>query len=486
MKTFARLGKILTLSFFSVFLFSELSAQVTIGMGEAPAKAGLLQIKDQAPDQANVTSQRGGLILPRVSLVNLQTLEPFVSLSDADYEAEKTLNVGLIVYNMTRSGNIIPGLYFWDGSSWNILKATNTPSSSGNPQIIDIGGKILMPETDTPTSVTNPTGLTLSNSYIVPAGKTIIFPVMKAYAAWVQLLNLSEIDLAGSVTTELLWQDANNLISSVSLSDGDKGSASQIKVVTNDSNIEGNAVIVVKINNVIRWSWHIWVTSYDPSLAANQRTYNSKTLMDRNLGATNTLSGNIGSFGLFYQWGRKDPFIGSGAIASNVEHVLYSITGTTVNITKTPVAQSSNLATAVKNPLTYYYAGGGNTDWYSNAGGSNKNDNLWNNTDGTKTVYDPCPKGWRVPGGTTSVWSNLSPGTMGAGTGMTWSAGFFPAAGCRSEDSGALISVGSMGYVWTAIPIYWSNVVTFRFADNSTGNEPKNRSLGSSVRCVAE
>ena len=36
-------------------------------------------------------------------------------------------------------------------------------------------------------------------------------------------------------------------------------------------------------------------------------------MMDRNLGATSATPGNVGSLGLLYQWGRKDPFLGSSS-----------------------------------------------------------------------------------------------------------------------------------------------------------------------------
>lgn len=40
------------------------------------------------------------------------------------------------------------------------------------------------------------------------------------------------------------------------------------------------------------------------------------TMMDRNLGATSATPDEPGSFGLMYQWGRKDPFCGVAELAS--------------------------------------------------------------------------------------------------------------------------------------------------------------------------
>lgn len=486
MKTFSNAERMLALVFFSVFFFIDLSAQVTIGMAEAPAKAGLLQIKDQVPDNENITSRRGGLILPRVSLVNLSTLEPFISPSDPNYMVEKSLHVGLMVYNMTRSGSLIPGLYFWDGNEWSILKATYSPIASGNPQRSDAGGKILYPETEVPTSITDTEGLKLSNSYIVPPGKEVVFPVMKAYSVWVQLLSLSEIELGGSLSVELLWQDTNALISSVSLRSGDQSSASEIRVVTNSSELEGNAVVALKINNVIRWSWHIWVTNYNPNNTTNQRTYNSRTFMDRNMGSTDANEGDLGSLGLLYQWGRKDPFVGASSILANNERTLYTLSGSSIKITKTSTPTSSNLSAAVVNPLTFYYNANSNKDWYS-SDGTRKNDNLWNSTSGSKTAFDPCPHGWRVPSGGVSVWSGLGNTTFDEGKGANWAtAGFYPAAGYRSSTNGNLTAVGTEGYVWTA-STYYNDVYRLYFKSHYTQTDQTNeRARALSVRCVLE
>lgn len=491
MKTFAKIERGITLSFFSIFLFAELSAQITIGMGEAPARAGLLQIKDQEPDLANVTSTKGGLILPRVSLVNLQTLEPFVSTSDANYEAERGLHVGLIVYNMTNSGSIIPGLYFWDGNEWNILKATDKPTTSGNPQSgagSGDQGRTVVPETEVPTNTTSSAGLKLANTYVVNTNKVLVFPVIKAYSVWVQLLNLNEVDLAGSVTTELLWQDTKNLITSVSLNTGDRGSLSEIKVETNNAGLEGNAVVVVKINNIIRWSWYIWVTSYDPNSTANQKTYNSTTFMDRNLGATDASYGNIGALGLLFQWGRKDPFPGSAITspAAGTERPLYNITNDRVNFNKVATSGNNNLATSVRNPFTFYLS---SSDWYS-TNSSSKNDNLWNNTNGTKATFDPCPKGWRTPAfstGETSVWKDLGAKIFDEGKGADWgTAGYYPAAGYREPSSGNLKEVGVQGYVWAGTPRYGNGFRLYFETYHTATLYDSVRATGASVRCVKE
>ena len=76
----------------------------------------------------------------------------------------------------------------------------------------------------------------------------------------------------------------------------------------------GNAVIAVKNDmDAIMWSWHIWV----PETPISEDLYglSRRKSMSRNLGALVDASVNGTSpkaAGLFYQWGRKDPFVGVG------------------------------------------------------------------------------------------------------------------------------------------------------------------------------
>ncbi len=141
------------------------------------------------------------------------------------------------------------------------------------------------------------------------------------------------------MTVELLWADqtpaygSSGLISDVSL----KGVGKDTKIVVKSGSTgkEGNAVVVVrspKYNNNIIWSWHIWVTNYDrdtdTDLAANTfyDSINNKyyTFMDRELGAISNQPGTADAYGLFYQWGRKDPFPGADVPEGNS---LYRKTG---------------------------------------------------------------------------------------------------------------------------------------------------------------
>jgi len=117
-------------------LTNYVQAQVTIGSGIPPVKAALLDIKTQQADADNITSNAGGLGLPRVQLVNKYTLEPFIKATDPEWdtgaqEATKKGHAGLMVYNLktdSSSGtdqNFSEGIYVWNGTQWNFINESS-------------------------------------------------------------------------------------------------------------------------------------------------------------------------------------------------------------------------------------------------------------------------------------------------------------------------------------------------------------------------
>lgn len=170
------------------------------------------------------------------------------------------------------------------------------------------------------------------NSYLFDPSQNnegVYIPVKKAYAMWQQdkILGTSGIP-AGQMTADVLWEDNPGLIKSgagYALEITGAGENAKIKVPVNKTK-EGNAVVALKINGEIFWSWHIWVTDtpeYGSSYKSFQgvsRQRNNGTVelipdsdwrwMDRNLGAVGssiTATEWNKNGGLLYQWGRKDP-----------------------------------------------------------------------------------------------------------------------------------------------------------------------------------
>ena len=264
---------------------------------------------------------------------------------------------------------------------------------------------------------------------------------------------------------------------------------------TADTYKEGNAVIAAKdASGTILWSWHIWLTDQPQG----QVYYNNAgTMMDRNLGATSATPGDVGALGLLYQWGRKDPFLGSSSISSN------TLAKSTIAWPSDVFSDSSTgtIAYATANPTTFIKSNSSNYDWYY-TGSSSTDNTRWTTSESTKSIYDPCPAGWRVPdGGSDGVWSK-SIGSSSSfdytydntNEGMNFSGKFgadqtiwYPASGYRNYNDGSLYSVGIGGNDWSASPYDYSAYdLGFNFIGNVYPSLGSNRANGQFVRCLQE
>ena len=262
---------------------------------------------------------------------------------------------------------------------------------------------------------------------------------------------------------------------------------------TADTFKEGNAVIAAKdASGNILWSWHIWFTDQPQG----QVYYNDAgTMMDRNLGAISATPGDVGALGLLYQWGRKDPFLGSSSISSS------RVAKSTITWPSAVESNSSygTIAFATANPTTFIKDNDSNYDWYY-TGDSSTDNTRWTTSETTKSIYDPCPSGWRVPdGGANGVWSKALSSTASysydsANEGYDFSEVFgssspiwYPASGYRYDNDGSLGNVGDYGYYWSASPNnYCAYYLNFNYFGRVYPSNNYNRARGQSVRCLQE
>lgn len=307
---------------------------------------------------------------------------------------------------------------------------------------------------------------------------------------------------------EVLWEtfgtsvspEPGELVSAVSFRDG------YIVFQCHKIFYEGNAVVAAKdaAGNIL-WSWHLWFTD----LPQSQTYYNNAGIvMDRNLGATSATPGEVGAIGLLYQWGRKDPFLGSSSI---------STASKAASTLEWPSAVRSNseygtIDYATAHPTTFISGNFSNYDWYYT--GSESTDNTrWTTSDKAKSIYDPCPAGWRVPdGGKNGIWSkavgatsfnwefddsNLGMDFLGKlGTLSIW----YPASG--HMNGGALEGVGQHGLYWSSNnpsgqyeyeansfvfgPVLKFGIVYYDINDGQPTSASFDRDYGFSVRCSRE
>ena len=244
----------------------------------------------------------------------------------------------------------------------------------------------------------------------------------------------------------------------------------------------GNAVIAARNDmGTIIWSWHIWA----PETTIEEGLYGASRYptMDRNLGALVAADANGASSkaaGLLYQWGRKDPFVGVGDFAAKTP-------ATVAGQAMTKAGGALSTAKSIKNPTAFADAEGSwNELSYLE---------LW---ESSKTIYDPCPPGYRVPYRSRNALFTYSPSNFEnwkfnadlymftAGEPVaTW-----PLSGWISPN-GTYDYIGTGAGVWSAkISSTVTNGYAFRVYKNSEGNisyssSSRAKSYGFAVRCIA-
>lgn len=173
-------------------------------------------------------------------------------------------------------------------------------------------------------------------------------------------------------TAEILWQDYTTIVTDVNLTP-------EGRVTFAATGSEGNALISVKdTSGTILWSWHIWSTD-EPVDHKYINHYGQKiTVQDRNLGAISAVRGTGDqwreSVGLLYQWGRKDPF--------------------SVHVSHTRNDDDLTLNHSIQNPTVWKEKYLSTNNGWTYTWMDPMVTKAWNDT--TKTIYDPCPSGYKV------------------------------------------------------------------------------------------
>jgi hypothetical protein len=319
----------------------------------------------------------------------------------------------------------------------------------------------------------------------------------------------------------VLWSDlAEEVMSGITVTPSgtykDKPKKDYFTVEIPAGTPNGNFVVAVKdVSGSILWSWHLWVTDYDPDTwlatkpsVAAKKSYDvtggkvdsyggtmwesesgalyGKVMMDRNLGAleastpTCTPASETSLGQLYYQFGRKDPFPAS---LDGTSTLMLDGTGQF----PVPAAGQVTIATSVNNPTTFYTSSG---DWTSDA---QEPTYLWNDpsvsiTSSTKSIYDPCPAGWRVP--LNGAWNDFSTATtfwQDSPAGRKYNTTvFYATAGSRLNNSGdqSLIYVGVGGDYWSATPLSSANGRSLGFNKKDVSPQYNySRANGFAVRC---
>lgn len=159
----------------------------------------------------------------------------------------------------------------------------------------------------------------------------------------------------------------------------------------------GNALVAIcNSADKVLWSYHVWV-SEAADINWTNATAGDFVMMDRNLGAVALKFKDQNSYGYFYQWGRKDPFPRPVPLDRPTSASKYK--NPDVELTKTAAAteETGTVGYAIANPdtrlldaATWMKAGTMPEGIWGNPTGNNESGK------GVKTIYDPCPEGYRV------------------------------------------------------------------------------------------
>lgn len=218
---------------------------------------------------------------------------------------------------------------------------------------------------------------------------------------------LSAPDKMAPDSAALLWETSKGMITDVKLKDGD--------ISFKAAGLNGNALIAAYSGNKIIWSWHIWFPEDKVTTAPTKTGY---YVMNMNLGAMTASFGStpdVKPYGLLYQWGRKDPFPAAPTLTGDTQTVgapIYGPDGKEVTISYSlwSSVDKNTVDYSIENPtkcLSNYAQYNTCHDWLK---ASDSNDALWGNpkggekdsdnnyvNKGSKSFYDPCPVGYRVP-----------------------------------------------------------------------------------------
>ena len=280
-------------------------------------------------------------------------------------------------------------------------------------------------------------------------------------------LNITPQRLSGAYA-RLVWEtgtQANSVISSL----GYDGSRIRFRTGTQ----QGNALIgLFNAGGECVWSWHIWVANYDPE-SSSQKYSSGDIFMDRNLGAVGTDYTKVTACGLYYQWGRKDPFPYPASFTNNARPASFiyhdSYAYGTIRPEDYDAREVMSVEWATQHPTTFIHKADYEVDepeedvldWLFRS-----HHNLWGNTTEQgydvskvcrKTIYDPCPPGWRVPDACDFEGIAMSqtqlPYCVNIVYGGTKTA-CYPAGGTFDGDSYS--GAGTYGQVYTNTPYFWN------------------------------
>ena len=416
-------------------------------------------------------------------------------------------------------------------------------SAPGHYRIPLVYGNAIENGSNNPSSYISSAPATMVN------GKDVILHNFKDHAGanitdpWIEKTNGGAN--AGVDGAEVVWADAADLVHSPSITHVGGEGFLDFEVKASDIQ-SGNAVVAVTkgsgASKTVLWSWHLWFapkdaldkikvtnhqnvnyyftkealgwkptqwsgSTYDKArtvkVKVEQTIANGGVKQETVINITQNPGGVKKGATTLYQFGRKDAFPGvaKADLASNSHFT-------------EDAGDNMSITNGILNPDKFYISG---SNWWNNYGYYNLwsadntvtgNWNVGNDNPVVKTVYDPCPVGFKMPANnafTGFTANGLNNGTINV-DGTTdrqtyqnnfgynfWTSSsktatiYFPASGCRSGDDGSLSLVGNTCYYRSAVPYSTQFGCNLTFdSDNVYPLSFVRRSFGFAARPVSE
>lgn len=292
--------------------------------------------------------------------------------------------------------------------------------------------------------------MTTANCYVVNAAGTYKLPLVYGNALKDGIYNKSAVNddfrdyknnkiaqewINDAYDATLVWSDGFYMFKDIKLSNDKK-----YLIFTIDPKYlqQANAVLAARDENgVIMWSWHIWVTEHDvlddtytvhgygndnstyglmkwnlgwvdnKQVYYNQREFKIKFTQERSGNSEDLTVTQVGTVfdykdvgSTYYQWGRKDPLVAlkNWNLIGTEDYRPHQVGK--ADYTYRTETERVSIGKSIQNP-NIFYVRNGTANWNEAPVRT-----LWNNqSDGgsiddvssTKTIYDPSPRGFKVP-----------------------------------------------------------------------------------------
>jgi len=248
-----------------------------------------------------------------------------------------------------------------------------------------------------------------ANCYIAKPGETVEIDVTPRYMSGYETCAPTDHDAFTKdiASADVVWKEV--------------GLTGELTAVLEDGKLKvggiagaGNALVAIKdADGIILWSYHIWVPKSDPTQTLTYKMHSSYTLaateemMPMNLGAMDKTGAD--AYGLYYQWGRKDPLgrwdvVNKKYVECGIDWTSWIAMAWFLNSTNAQYPNYGAYCDCVQGGIRYphkFLATGGTQGYRGNGvdisgfWGNHSTSN--NNTNSVKSVFDPCPQGYRVP-----------------------------------------------------------------------------------------